>query len=60
MWRCLIDIVKERGPVVLTRCWKQLKIHGLEVRDYLVYVFREIMNGNIQHTFLRRSYLKKK
>ena len=55
MWRCLIDIVKERGPVVLTRCWKQIKIHGLEVRDYLVYVFREIMNGNIQHTFLRRS-----
>ena len=22
------------------------KMHGLEVRDYLVHVFREIMNGN--------------
>lgn len=25
---------------------KTAKMYGLEVRDYLVYVFREIMNGN--------------
>lgn len=22
------------------------KMHGLEIRDYLVHIFREIMNGN--------------
>lgn len=25
---------------------KTAKMYGLEVRDYLVYIFREIMNGN--------------
>lgn len=25
---------------------KTAKLHGLEVRDYLTHVFREVMNGN--------------
>ena len=27
-------------------------MYGLEVRDYLVYIFREIMNGNKDYSCL--------
>ena len=32
-------------------------MYGLEVRDYLVYIFREIMNGNKDYRAVSYTHL---